>query len=198
MKKMIFRLWGRSIMFFFGWKVDQVLKTQCHRCVMVGAPHTSNWDFVFARAAFEVMRLPVRFTIKKEWMDSPLGWLSKALGAIAIDRKSHEGDKGHISMVDAMANLFQENPGDLVILVTPEGTRSRVEHWKTGFYYVAKQAGVPIALGYMDYQKKIAGIGKVIWPTENMEEDMKQIMAFYGQVHPKFPEKFSLDSRFLP
>lgn len=197
MKKWLFRLWGRSIMFFSGWKVDQVLKDQCHHCVMVGAPHTSNWDFVFARAAFEVMKLPVRFTIKKEWIESPLGWLMKALGAIAVDRSSHEGEKGHISLVDGMVRLFDQNK-ELVVLVTPEGTRNRVEHWKTGFYYVAKNAGVPIALGYMDYKKKVAGIGKVIWPTDDMEADMKKIMAFYQTVSPCFPEKFSIDVRFTP
>lgn len=197
MKNFLFRIWGRAIMFFSGWKVDQVLKDQCRRCVMVGAPHTSNWDFVFARAAFEVMELPVRFTIKKEWMESKIGWLIKALGGIAIDRSSHEGEKGHISMVDAMVRLFEQNE-DLVILVTPEGTRNRSETWKTGFYYVAKNAGVPIALGYMDYKRKVAGIGKVIYPTDDMEKDMKEIMAFYQTVNPCYPEKFSIDLRFQP
>lgn len=84
------------------------------------------------------------------------------------------------------------------MLITPEGTRSRQTTWKTGFYHVAKTAGVPIALGYLDYQEKVAGIGKILWPGEDMETDMKTIMAFYQDKHPKFPEKFAIDDRYQP
>lgn len=184
-------------MLFSGWKVDQVLKDQCHRCVMIGAPHTSNWDFVFSRAAFEVMELPVRFAIKKEWTVGILGWLFKSLGAIAVDRGSKKGGLSRISLVDGMVRLFEQHK-DLVILVAPEGTRKPVNKWHTGFYHVAKNAGVPIALGYMDYKNKVAGIGKVIWPTDNMESDMKKIMAYYQTITPCFPEKFLIDERYIP
>ena len=73
-----------------------------------------------------------------------------------------------------------------------------METWKTGFYYVAKEAKVPIAFGYLDYKTKTAGIGKVIWPGEDMEADMREIMEFYQNIHPKFPELFSVDIRYLP
>jgi 1-acyl-sn-glycerol-3-phosphate acyltransferase len=96
-----------------------------------------------------------------------------------------------------MVNLFKEND-ELAVLVTPEGTRSRQETWKTGFYHVAKKAGVPIAFGFLDYKEKVAGIGKVIWPGDDMESDMKSIMAFYQTLHPKFPENFSIDTRYQP
>lgn len=197
MKKFIFRCCGKAIIWLFGWKVDQSLKANFRRCVMVAAPHTSNWDFVFARATFEVMEVPVRFTIKKEWTKGILGWLVKSLGAVAIDRNPKSERSEPISYVDAMADLFNQYQ-ELAILVTPEGTRSRQDTWKTGFYHVAKKAGVPIAFGYLDYKNKIAGIGKVIWPGENMEADMKSVMAFYKDIHPKFPEKFALDHRYLP
>jgi 1-acyl-sn-glycerol-3-phosphate acyltransferase len=197
MKKWIFRIWGRAIIWVFGWKVDQHLKADFKRCVMVAAPHTSNWDFVICRAAFEVMELPVRFTIKKEWTKGFLGGLLVSLGAIGIDRKPKDKRSEPISYVDAMVNLFEENE-ELAVLVTPEGSRKRMEQWKTGFYHVAKKAGVPIAFGYLDYKTKTAGIGKVIWPGEDMEADMREIMKFYAGIHPKFPELFSVDLRYLP
>ena len=196
MKKILFRWWGKAIIFVSGWRVDQHLKADFKRCVMIGAPHTSNWDFVITRAAFEVMEIPIRFTIKKEWTKGILGWLFTALGAIAIDRTPKDGRTEPLSTVDAMVQLFKDNR-DLVVLVTPEGTRSRAEHWKTGFYHVAKQAGVPIALGYLDYKKKIAGIGKVVVPTDDMVADMKLIMNFYAAITPRFPDQFSVDIRYV-
>jgi len=195
MKALIFRALGKFIIWLFGWKVDQHLKSDFRRCVVVAAPHTSNWDFVIARAAFEVMEIPVRFTIKKEWTTGPIGWLLIALGAIGIDRKQKDSQLQPISYVEAMVNLFHNNE-ELAVLVTPEGSRKRVEHWKTGFYHIAKQANVPIAFGYMDYKTKVAGIGKVIWPSEDMEADMKEVMRFYKGIHPKFPELFSIDTRY--
>jgi len=197
MKKLIFKLWGRAIVSIMGWKVDQYLKADFKRCVMIAAPHTSNWDFVICRAVFEVMDVPVRFTIKKEWTKGFLGWLLVSLGAIGIDRKSIDKRSEPISYVDAMVNLFEENE-DLAVLITPEGSRKKMEQWKTGFYHVAKKAAVPIAFGYLDYKTKTAGIGKVIWPGEDMEADMQEIMKFYLGIHPKFPELFSVDLRYLP
>lgn len=195
--KLFFRWLGKTIIWFSGWKVDQRLKCDFTRCVMVAAPHTSNWDFILARAAFEVMEIPVRFTIKKEWVDGPLGFLIKALGAIGIDRKPKKQGEPRLSYVEAMTHLFKEQDR-LVVLVTPEGTRSRATEWKTGFYHVAKAAGVPIALGYLDYGKKVAGIGKVLVLSDSMEADMHQIMAFYSNIQARFPENYSPDLRYFP
>jgi 1-acyl-sn-glycerol-3-phosphate acyltransferase len=195
--KWFFRLLGKTIIWLSGWKVDQRLKADFSRCVMVAAPHTSNWDFVLARAAFEVMEIPVRFTIKKEWVDGPLGFLIKALGAIGIDRKPKKAGEPRLSYVEAMTHLFEEQER-LVVLVTPEGTRSKASEWKTGFYHVAKAAGVPIALGYLDYGKKVAGIGKVLELSDSMEKDMHEIMAFYSRIEARFPENYSPDLRFYP
>jgi len=191
----IFKIWGKSIIFFSGWKVVwKGLGPLPEKCVVVAAPHTSNFDFVIARAAFEVLGMPVRFTIKREWMGFPLGWLLRSLGAIAIDREPKK-ESGRISNVEAMAALFSANE-KLAILVTPEGTRSLRTEWKTGFYYVAKTAGVPLVLGYLDYKKKEAGIGKILFPGDDMEADLREIMAFYAGVSARFPEKFSIDLRY--
>lgn len=91
-----------------------------------------------------------------------------------------------------MADLFKKHD-DLVMLVTPEGTRSRQTKWKTGFYHVAVLANVPVALGYLDYQKKEAGVGRVVYPCGDMKNDLREIMAFYKTIVPHFPEKFSID-----
>jgi len=197
MKRWFFRILGKCIIRIFGWNVDQKLKEDFRRCVVVAAPHTSNFDFVIARAVFEEMKIPVRFTIKQEWTKGILGWLLIELGAIGIDRRPKDKQSQPVSYVDAMANLFETNK-ELAVLITPEGSRSRQVNWKTGFYYVAKLAGVPIGLGYLDYKSKTAGIGMVIWPGDDMAADMKKIMAFYQDKYPKYPAKFSLDERYIP
>jgi 1-acyl-sn-glycerol-3-phosphate acyltransferase len=185
-----------AILFFKwkGWKVDTNLPANLKRCVLIAAPHTSNWDFVYTIAAFGIYGLPIRFTIKKEWMRFPFSIITKPLGGIGIDRSNAAKAGERISYTVAMANLFNSN-GELIIVITPEGTRSRRETWKTGFYHIAKEANVPICLGYCDYKNKIAGIGLTIFPSD-YETDMKTIMKFYNGIHPKFPENFSLDKAF--
>ncbi len=118
------------------------------------------------------------------------------MGGIGIDRSPKKEGQARASMVQLMADLFKEHP-HLVMLVTPEGTRAKQENWKTGFYHIAMTAGVPIALAYMDYKKKRAGVGKIIYPTGNYEQDMQEIMQFYANIEPKFPENFSVDVRYL-
>lgn len=187
---------GKIIFWVAGWKIDVQLPKNIRKCVMIAAPHTSNWDLVFTSAAFAVMRLPVRFTIKKEWQRTPLWPILWLLGALPIDRRPKDLQSKPRNMVEVMVELF-ENRKELTVLVTPEGTRSLSTKWKTGFYHVAKTAGVPIALGYLDYAKKTAGVGKVIFLTE-MYEDLRQIMAFYQNIAPKFPDKFSIDLEYKP
>ena len=90
-------------------------------------------------------------------------------------------------MVDIMVQLLHDNPS-MAMLITPEGTRKAVKKWKTGFYRVALQANVPIALGYLDYAKKIAGVGKIIYPTGDMIADLTEIVNFYRTITPRYPE----------
>lgn len=187
----------KLIMKLFGWEIDKDFPKDLKRCVLIAAPHTSNWDFIFAIATFKIMGINIRFTIKDAWVKFPFGLLTKPLGAIAIDRsKRKEGEKRK-SMVDYMIDLFSTNK-DLVLIVTAEGTRKKVENWKTGFYHVAKNAHVPIALGYLDYEKKVAGIRKeLLYLTDSMEYDMNQIMEYYRNSIPKHPEDFMLDARYV-
>lgn len=177
-----------------GWKKTPIQPVEAQRCVMIAAPHTSNWDIVFMSAAFHEMNVPLKFTIKKEWFKFPFNLFFKPLGGIPIDRSPKKAGDQRLSMVEAMAKLF-ENRSSIAVVVTPEGTRALRKQWKTGFWHTAKLAGVPICLGYLDYEKKVAGVGPVIWPT-NLEDDMRKIMTFYKTITPCHPSIFSLDERY--
>jgi 1-acyl-sn-glycerol-3-phosphate acyltransferase len=179
------------------WKLDDALRGYQGSSVMIGAPHTSNWDFVYAIMVFVALDIPVRFTIKKEWMRFPFGGFMRSLGAIPIDRSPLKPGDPPRGTTEAMAALFKEHK-NLVVLVTPEATRSKRSEWKTGFYYVAVQAGVPIGLGYLDYEKRRAGVHEFFHPSGDIAKDMHHMMAFYSGIHPKNPENFSVDTRYYP
>lgn len=175
------KILSRFIFWITGWKLVSE-PPNLDKLVMIAAPHTSNWDFLYARAAFYILDIPLRYTIKKELFFFPLGILLKAVGGIPIDRSTKSG------MVGLMTDLFQKHD-KLCILVTPEGSRSKAKEWKRGFYYTAEGAGVPIALGYLDYAKKEAGVGPIIFPSGDIEKDMAEIISFYKGITAKYPEK---------
>lgn len=181
------KLISRFIFWIAGWKVEGWIPKDLKKAVMVAAPHTSNWDFLFARCAFFIMGVPLKFTIKKEVMFFPLGPILKAMGAIAVDRQKTGAGKQAKSMVDAISDLFKVND-QLVIIMTPEATRKYQPKWKTGFYHVAQKANVPIIIGYIDYSKKQAGVGPIFNTTGNMDADIENIKAFYRSKVGKFPE----------
>jgi 1-acyl-sn-glycerol-3-phosphate acyltransferase len=164
---------------------------------MIASPHTSNWDIYYARLAFYLMDIPVRFTIKQEWMRPPFGALLRRFGAIGIDRSPRKPGEERPSATEAMARLFETHE-ELAMMVTPEGTRKLRTEWKSGFYYVAKMAGVPIGLGYLDYANKVAGVGGMVWPSDDQDADFRKIMAFYAPIVGKHPEQFSIDLRYRP
>jgi 1-acyl-sn-glycerol-3-phosphate acyltransferase len=176
----------------FGWKVLHYLPDDVKQCVIVAAPHTSNWDFVMGMGALRNMKIQIRFVIKKEWMRFPFKRLMKSCGALPIERSITHTEADKKGTVRAMADLFKQHE-TLRLLITPEGTRSRREKWRTGFYYVALEAKVPIALGYMDYARRECGIDKIIYPTGDFKKDMKEIMDFYKDRKGKNLENFSVD-----
>ena len=177
-----------------GWKVTHQLPKDIAKCVIIALPHTSNWDFVYAMGALSEMKIKTRFTIKKEWFKFPFKGLMTKLGALPIDRTKN-ADGTRKGTVEAMVDLFNSRK-ELLLLITPEGTRSRVDKWRTGFYYVALKAKVPIALGFIDYAKRECGIDKLIYPTGNYNADMQLIMDCYKNVTGKNPENFALDTSF--
>jgi 1-acyl-sn-glycerol-3-phosphate acyltransferase len=172
-----------------GWNVYGSLPEGLTKAVLIAAPHTSNWDFVIGRAGLYKLGLKkVKFLIKKELFKFPIGPIIKSWGAIPTDRAKNNNTIAQVS------KMFDEQE-NLLLLITPEGTRSLVEHWKKGFYHIATAAKVPIVLTFVDYAKKEGGIGPVIYLTGNFEEDMKGIEAFYKSKTAKFPENFNLSSR---
>jgi 1-acyl-sn-glycerol-3-phosphate acyltransferase len=181
------KLLARFVLWITGWKVTGRWPEDLKKAVLIAIPHTSNWDLLYARAAFYILNVPLRFTIKKEVMVGPLGWLIKGLGGIAIDRKKVTGKRKQ-TYTEAMIMMLEERD-ELVIMVTPEGTRNYAPKWKTGFYHIAMGAQVPVVIGYLDYKLKQAGIGPIINPSGNMEHDMEILKEFGRKVTPKYPEK---------
>ena len=145
----------------------------CRKFVLIGAPHTSNWDFPIMLLVVLKLRLRLYWMGKHSLFPFPFGTLMRWLGGIPIDRsRSH-------NTVDQIVSLYQQQD-ELVILVPPEGTRKKVEQWKTGFYHIADNAGVPIMMGYLDAGPREAGLADFFQPTGNPEEDMKAIRHFYA------------------
>ena len=184
------KLLSRFIFWITGWKVVGSVPKEVKKAVIIAAPHTSYWDFLYARAAFFMIGLDVKITVKKEVVSFPvIGWMVRQLGAIGIDRSPKKaGMKQKRSMVDAMVDLIEERD-KLIMMVTPEGTRKKVSRWKSGFYRVAEQAKVPIILGYLDYEKKHAGIGPLFNPTGKIDKDIAEIQEYYKTKVPKHPDK---------
>ena len=193
--QIVFEKTAEKSLNLMGWQIDNHWDLNIDQCVMIAAPHTSNWDALYARLALKALGVNVRITIKDSYMKFPFGPFVRAMGGIGINRRPKQDGEARQSMVELMADLFKHHP-KLVMLVTPEGTRAKQEKWKTGFYHVAMQAGVPIALAYMDYAQKKTGVGKIVYPTGDYEKDMAEIMDFYAQIHAKFPEKFIVDTRY--
>lgn len=175
---------ARIFLFIFGWKLDISDAPKVTRSMCVAAPHTSNWDFPFALAAFWCMGINIKYFIKSAYTKSLFGFFFKWTGAIGVDQNQSN------NLVEYGTQLFKENK-ELMLLSTPEGTRGKVDKWKTGFYHIALNANVPITLGYIDYKNKTAGLKQGFLPTGNFEEDMKRIQDFYLDKSGKFPENYN-------
>ncbi len=177
-----------------GWKFINNVPQDIKSFVLIGAPHTSNYDFFAAMAIAGFMKKNARFVIKNEWVKFPFSLVMKPLGAYGLDRDRIKASQG-LNTTDLMADLFKKEK-EFVLMITPEGTRRPNNRWKTGFYYVAEKAQVPIVLGFADYSKKVLGLGLVIYPHD-FNSDMKAIMDFYRNITGKVPTSFQLDSRFV-
>ncbi|OHX66253.1 1-acyl-sn-glycerol-3-phosphate acyltransferase [Flammeovirga pacifica] len=194
------RLLFKFLYWINGWKLNihHIPLETIKKSVFLATPHTTNWDAVYMVASMRKIGIKLRFAIKKEWVRFPLNIALSPMGALGIDRSPKEKGQKKLSMVEAMANLF-ETHDELALVIPPEGSRSLREEWKTGFYYVALTAKVPILLAYLDYDKKEAGVIEAFEPTGDIEADMKYITSVYEKHHPapKFPELFSYDKRYI-
>ena len=168
----ILRLLALTVLKLCGWKtIGPDLEQK--RFVVIGAPHTSNWDFPLMLSVVLKLRLEVFWMGKHTLFPFPFAWLMKWLGGIPINRaKSH-------SVVDETVHHYAEHE-KLIVLIPPEGTRAKVNSWKTGFYRIAKNANVPILLGFLDADKKEAGFAGFFYPTGDIEKDMAEIRGFYS------------------
>ena len=167
-----------------GWTAEV---TQPHpaKYIICVAPHTSNWDFVVGELYNTAEGLGSNFLMKKEWFVWPLGALFRKMGGIPVYRQKHT------SMTDALAQTAMREK-TFHLCITPEGTRSRVEEWKRGFYFMAAKAQLPILLYGLDYEQKLIRCTKTIIPTGDIDRDMREIKLYYKDFHGKYPNKFSV------
>lgn len=180
MKKFFSFLFGLT-----GWKsaLNEEIPPQCVLCV---APHTSNWDFILGIIFCKSTGRTIRFLMKKEWFFFPMNLIFKSLGGIPVDRKKKSFITGQMVALFHSGKHFQ-------LAVTPEGTRGKSAKWKTGFYYIALNAGVPITLAYLDYSRKTVGVIKNFYPTGNEKRDIDEIKQYYYHIRAKHPKKFTID-----
>ena len=179
------RYLSKLILRLSGWRIVGAMPPDIKKCVILAAPHTSNLDFFIGRLAYFVLGVPVKFLIKKESFQNPLGGLLKKMGGIPVDRGKSN------NLVEAVALLFKRHEV-LNVVITPEGTRKLATNWKRGFYYIALKANVPIVFGFLDYAKREAGFGPVLMPSGNFEKDFKQIIDFYRNKGARYPAQFNL------
>jgi len=167
-----------------GWSVTGELPANGRTCVLIAAPHTSNWDLPYTLMVAFALRLNIYWMGKEQIFKPPFRGLMMWLGGLPVRRGSAN------NLVAASIEALQAADGPVQLVVPPEGTRSKARYWKTGFYYIALGAKVPIVMAYMDYARKESGLGPVFEPSGDIEADMMAIQAFYAPFKGKNPDQF--------
>jgi 1-acyl-sn-glycerol-3-phosphate acyltransferase len=170
-----------KLLTWLGWSFDKNIP-DLPKFLVVGAPHTSNWDFFYFVLFIKAIRINVSFIGKDTVFWWPLGALLRKLGGIPVNRRIRT------NFVDQIVAKFNQS-SKLILLITPEGTRHKANYWKSGFYYIALGAQIPIILGYIDYPKKKMGLGPIFLPSGDIHEDFKIIRSFYADKTGKFPHE---------
>ncbi len=170
---MIGKLIAKGIFKISGWKTSGSIPPEVNQCIAIGAPHTSNWDFIFTVCALTIFDYPAKILIKDLFFKNPLiGWFFRATGGIPVDRSKKNNLTGELKkMIESGKPIY--------ILFSPEGTRKRVQKWKSGFYHVALDCNLPIAMGFLDYPNKRAGFKHLFYPTGNKQVDFEAMAKFY-------------------
>lgn len=177
--------WISSVILrLLGWRVD-ARATDIRKCVLIVAPHTSNWDFSIGLMLSFALSLDVYWMGKDSLFPPVLGGFMRWLGGIPVNRS-----KTNNTVQETIATFNRCD--ELLVVVSPEGTRGKVGRWKTGFYYIAQGANVPIGLGYIDFKEKIGGVGEIFYPSGNIDKDLKLIQAFYANFSGKNPHQFAI------
>lgn len=177
----LIRYWvGRALLKLLGWKVEGQLPAD-KKFLMIGAHHTSNWDFPIGLATLYVFRLRISWVGKDTLFRWPFGGFMRWLGGIAVDRANPGG------ITEQLAKQLADAERQ-VLLITPSGTRGRRDYWKSGFYRIAQAANVPIVCGSLDFPTRTARIGLALFPTGNIKADMDQIRAYYADTAGRHPD----------
>ncbi len=180
----LLRVFSISFLKLTGWKITGSLPPGGSKSVLIAAPHTSNWDLPYTLMVAFALRLNIYWMGKEQIFKPPFRGLMMWLGGIPVNR-----DRAN-NLVAASAAALQAADGAMQLVVPPEGTRSNTRVWKTGFYYIAVAAQAPIVMAYMDYEKKLSGLGPVFHPTGDIEADMLVIKAFYAPFKGKNAAQF--------
>ena len=167
----IFRSISNLILRLAGWRVEGLLP-DIPKFILIGAPHTSNWDFVLFLGVIFHLNANVRFMGKAELFRRPFGWFFYWCGGVPVDRKKSQG------LVEQMAEACEKSDR-FILTIAPEGTRHYVSEWKMGFYHIAKKAGIPLVMAVVDGRKKAVRVGQVFHLTDNMDADIKTIKGFF-------------------
>ncbi|MCK5677918.1 MAG: 1-acyl-sn-glycerol-3-phosphate acyltransferase [Flavobacteriaceae bacterium] len=169
-----------------GWKIVGSYPKDLKKFIIVGAPHTSNIDFVLGALMKYITGLPINFIGKHSLFKPPFGFIFKALGGTPVDRSKS------VNMVQAIINVFNEKE-EFILAISPEGTRKKTEKWKTGFYHIAKGANVPIIFNTFNFEKKQYFISKPYYLTGNKEKDFLYFHNFYKDIKGKYPDQFEIN-----
>jgi len=178
MKKWIARWFLRLT----GWQVEGQ-RPEHSRYILIAAPHTSNWDFPYMLAFAAVCDIEVTWLAKHSLFVGPMGWFMRAMGGVPVVRHKNR------NLVATLVESF-EIESKLALLVPTEGTRRRVEYWKSGFYHIARHAGVPIVPSFLDFGSKRGGFGPALTTTDDMRSDMQYFRDFYHGMSGKYPNQF--------
>ena len=152
------------------------------KAIFVGAPHTSNWDYVITLMVMWHAGLTPKILVKKEFFHGPLGWLLRLTGSVPVDRKNPAGVVDELTRIAATGRPF-------ALVLAAEGSRSKAEYWKSGFYRIAQQTQLPILMGFVDGATKTAGVGPTLIPSGDIRADMDLIRAFYADKNGFYPEQ---------
>jgi len=171
----------RALLTLAGWQIDEAQRPNAPRYVLIGYPHTSNWDFILAMLVKGALGFHFHWIAKHTLFRWPLGPLMRALGGIGVDRSKSSG------FINALVQEYAAHEA-LVIVITPEGTRRHRPYWKSGFYHLALAARVPLVLGYIDASRKQIGFGPTLQLSGDQQRDLTAIRAFYADkrgIHPE-------------
>lgn len=179
MKKRLARVVLRST----GWTIDGS-PPPYRKYVVIAAPHTSNWDLFYLLVFSWYHGVRISWLAKDTLFPGVAGWVMRRLGGIPVRRDQRSG------LVNTLVAEFAA-ADELVVVIPPEGTRTRTDHWKSGFYRVAVAAGVPIVCVYLDYDRRAGGFGPVLWPSGDVDADLAELRSFYADKRGKYPDQMS-------